>query len=264
MQVTRATAVPAALLAAVLGVAGCTQRAAVSTPPPPAPSRSPSASLSSSPPVSPTVASPSAATPTTTTTGYDATDAARIVSDMTAAVADATSVRYDGTIDQRGTPIAVAMTVGRDAARGTVDFGGGRISLLRAAGVLFLMAPTAVWRAQGVTDAPRLKRIDGKWVRLGPADAARFRVFTDLPYLLSGFEQPGYAVMGPRAVDGVPAVELRDATGTVLTVAGEAPHVPLTVTSAQGKGSLTFTRWNAPFTVTAPPDAVDLSATPAA
>jgi hypothetical protein len=38
-----------------------------------------------------------------------------------------------------------------------------------------------------------------------------------------------------------------------------APHVPLTITNAAAKGSLTFTNWNAPLVVHAPAGAVDLA-----
>jgi hypothetical protein len=151
------------------------------------------------------------------------------------------------------------MKVSRAGATGTVDYREGRVELLRAGDSLYLRTAAPVWRAQGVTDARALKAIAGKWVLLPVADAARFRIFTDVDYLISGFKQPSYAVTGTRVIAGVPAVELRDATGTVLTVASGAPHVPLTITNAAGKGSLTFTNWNAPLAVHAPAGAVDLA-----
>ncbi len=169
-------------------------------------------------------------------------------------------MHYFGSLDQSGTPIDVDMRVSRTGATGTVDFPAGRVELLRARGALYLRAGAAVWTSQGVSDRRALKAVAGNWVLLPAADAARFRVFTDLDYLIAGFKQPSYAVTGTRVVAGVHAVELRDATGTVLTVAAAAPHVPLTITSAAGKGSLTFANWGRRLTVVAPPEPVDLAA----
>jgi len=179
---------------------------------------------------------------------------------MVAAVKKATSVHYFGTLDQGGTPIDVDMKVSRSVATGTVDFPAGRIELLRADGSVYLRAAAAVWRAQGVTSQRSLKAVAGKWVLLPAAEAARFRVFTDIDYLVAGFQQPSYAVTGTRVVGGIKAVDLQDATGTVLTVASTAPHVPLTVTSAAGKGTLTFTNWSRPLRVVSPANPVDLAA----
>jgi hypothetical protein len=222
----------------------------VSTSPTPTVTASPSATTSS--PVTPST-SPSL-------TGYAALGAAQIVRDLTVAVAAASSVHYAGALDQAGNSVKTDITASRDSATGTVDFGTGRIDVLRTQGVLYIRAGAGVWRAQGVTNARALTSIVGKWVKLGAGDAARFRVFTDFQYLMTGFEQPRYAVTGSTPTNGVEAVQLSDATGTVLAVAVAAPHLPLAATSAAGRGSLTFSNWNAPVSVQTPVHWVDLAA----
>ena len=168
-------------------------------------------------------------------------------------------MHYAGILDQGDKPVNVNVTVARTGTIGVVDFGTGRIDLLSVNGVLFIRAGAGVWRAQGVTNARALTSIVGKWVQLGAADAARFRVFTDMDYLLQGFEQPRYAVTGAVTMGAVRGVQLKDGSGTVLTVAVAAPHRPLSVRTAAGLGALTFTNWNEPVVVERPVHFVDLT-----
>jgi hypothetical protein len=247
----RGTAIAACLLVAA---AGCTKPSPATTGAPSAtapssvttsPSEGPSASFSSAPTAS------ASATPT----GYVTTDPAAIVRDMTAAVKAASSVHASGTLDQGGSTVVLDVTYAGADAVGSANFAKSSLELVRAGGALYIRAPRSVWLAQGVKDAA-LPRVVDKWVRLPAADAARFRILTDLQYLLSGFERTAYVVDGTRTVDGVAAVALRDSAGTMLTVRAAAPHVPLTIT---GDGSLSFTRWNRPVAITPPAGALDLA-----
>jgi hypothetical protein len=167
-------------------------------------------------------------------------------------------VHASGTLDQGGSTVVLDVTYAGADAVGSANFAKSSLELVRAGGALYIRAPRSVWLAQGVKDAA-LPRVVDKWVRLPAADAARFRILTDLQYLLSGFERTAYVVDGTRTVDGVAAVALRDSAGTVLTVRAAAPHVPLTITGGAGDGSLTFTRWNRPVAITPPAGALDLA-----
>jgi hypothetical protein len=237
--------------------------APTSAPTSPAPTTSLPVTASSTPATGTATSSvPAAATsspvPSRSVTGYAAADPARIVHDMTAAAHAASSVRVSGSLDQGGSTVVLDVTYAGADAQGSANFAKSSLELVRAGGALYIRAPRAVWLAQGVKEAA-LPRVVGKWVRLPSADAERFRILTDLQYLLANFERTAYVVDGARTVNGVDAVALRDSAGTVLTVEAAAPHVPLTITGGAGDGSLTFTRWNRPVSITAPVGAVNLS-----
>lgn len=174
---------------------------------------------------------------------------------MAASVERATSVRFRGTLAQGDTPVTVDMTTTADKdAKGSVDFGSGKVRLIATGGEVYLKAPAAVWNTQGVK-AAALPAVTDKWVRVPAASAARFRVFTDFKYLLSGFTDTTYTA-GPATGD---TTQLVDAKGTRVTVQTRAPYLPVRVTDADERRALAFDRWNKSPRITAPDNAVDLT-----
>ena len=105
----------------------------------------------------------------------------------------------------------------------------------------------------------------GKWFRAPTtgSEASSFASLSklmDMRQLLDSLLTPTGTVTkaGTGSVAGTPTVVLESSQGS-LDVSARGPAYPLSVRQNAGTGRVTFTEWNAPVTLTAPPGALDFS-----
>jgi hypothetical protein len=163
-------------------------------------------------------------------------------------------------------------------ATGSVGIGGGTIKLLTVGKDIYIQGDAKSFAAiGGGTDLGALGGIAGKWLKLGSADASTFgdfSAFSDLSSFakqfadVSGTVAPG----GKKTINGQDSIGITDnaedpSNSSTIYVAATGGHLPLAVVPAAGAtsstgpttGEIDFLDYNAPVSVVAPTDAIDLS-----
>jgi len=195
--------------------------------------------------------------------GEAAKAAAQVVSDAKAVAITATSVHVFGSGTSAGSPIAVNLyLVAGKGGRGMVTANGVTFQIVRIGDTAYFKGGATFWQHFGGSAAAAL--LEGRWLK-APATSGRFASFTpltDIGRLFDAIIAPTDTLQneGKQNVGGVSVVAIKDATkkGTLYVAATGKPY-PVSI-KKQGSGGITFTSWNAPVMLTAPPHAVDISA----
>lgn len=234
-------ALSAAAFLAVTAVAGCSSS-----------TTSPDASVSASP-------APSAeATPN----GIQKESAEQILKTSRAAAEKASSVNVVIEQDNAGTPVRTDITLSDQGSTGTLGQPDGQTAEV-------VGTPEAVY-IKGSSFAQQLgpevaAKVEGKWIMI-PKDNPVAQSFAGLSsvkdFIGTILATPEKLKKLPvKDIGGVPAVGLDSQQG-VLWIATTGEPLPIEVTAPEGQtGKMTLTEWNAPVTITPPPesDVVDIS-----
>lgn len=197
--------------------------------------------------------------------GIDKLGADAALAKVKAAVADVSSVHVKGTINQSGQPLRLEVSVGSDAAQGTVDVGGGTMDLRLVDGVTYFRGDAKVFAAFGA-NAAQASVAAGRWIKDtgtgGPA--ASFAAFLDRKQLFDNLLTPQGTVStgGSATVNGQKALILIDnsSQGGKLYVASTGAALPLRIArSGDNGGQIDFTDYNADVSVEAPSGAIDIT-----
>lgn len=186
-----------------------------------------------------------------------------IISAAKTAADSANSVHVAGSIVNAGTTIALDMELLRGTGgRGRLSQDGLSFELIEVGGSVYIKGSPAFYSHFAGGAAAQL--LQGKWLK-APANTGSFATLgslTDLRKLLdSTLSSHGTLAKGSTStIEGQEAVGVKDLSrGGTLYVATTGKPFPLQITkSGSGGGKVTFSHWNAPVTVTAPANAVDL------
>jgi hypothetical protein len=187
-----------------------------------------------------------------------------ILSAATAAADSASSVHVTGSIVSAGSPITLDLElVSGKGGRGQISEGGLSFNLIQVDGTAYISGSPAFYSHFGGPAAAQL--LEGKWLK-APASSGNFSTLgslTDLNQLLNtALSDHGALAKGPvTTIDGQQVLSVTDAShGGTLYVATTGKPYPIEI-SKPGKtgGKISFSNWNAPVTLTAPKDAIDLS-----
>ncbi len=187
-----------------------------------------------------------------------------IVSAAKTAADSASSVHVTGSIVNAGSTIALDMELlTGSGGRGKLSQNGLSFELVETGGSVYIKGSPAFY--QHFAGAAAAQLLQGKWLK-APANTGSFATLgslTDLRKLLdSTLSSHGTLAKGATTkVEGQEAVGVKDLSrGGTLYVATSGKPYPLQITKGgSGGGTVTFSHWNAPVTVTAPTNAVDLS-----
>ena len=187
-----------------------------------------------------------------------------IVTSAKNAADSASSVHVTGSIVNSGTTIALDMELLKGTGgRGQLSQNGLSFELVEVGGSVYIKGSPAFYRHFAGGAAAQL--LQGKWLK-APANSGSFATLgslTDLRKLLdSTLANHGTLAKGAtKKIEGQEAVGVKDLSrGGTLYVATTGKSYPLQITKGgSGGGTVTFNHWNAPVTVTAPANAVDLS-----
>lgn len=196
--------------------------------------------------------------------GVAAKSPSEIVSAARAAADSASSVHVNGSIVNAGAPITLDMELltGK-GGRGQLSENGLSFELVEVGGDVYIKGSPAFYRHFAGGAAAQL--LDGKWLK-APAATGSFASLgslTDLRKLLdSTLASHGALAKGATStIEGQQAIGVKDLSrGGVLYVATTGKPYPLQITKGgSGGGKVSFSHWNAPVTLKAPANAVDLS-----
>jgi hypothetical protein len=189
---------------------------------------------------------------------------AQILAAATAAADSASSVHVTGSIVSGGSPITLDLELlAGKGGRGQISENGLSFNLIQVDGTAYISGSPAFYSHFGGPAAAQL--LEGKWLK-APASSGSFSTLgslTDLNQLLdTALSDHGALAKGPTTtIDGQPVLSVTDAShGGTLYVATTGKPYPIEI-SKLGKtgGKISFGAWNAPVTLQAPKNAIDLS-----
>lgn len=188
-----------------------------------------------------------------------------ILSAATAAAEHASSVHVSGSIVSAGSPITLDLELMRSkGGRGQISEGGLSFNLILLDGTAYISGSPAFYSHFAGPAAAQL--LEGKWLK-APASSGTFSSLgslTDLNQLLdTALSDNGALAKGPTTtIDGQQVLSVTDAShGGTLYVATTGKPYPIEISkSGATGGKISFSNWNAPVTLAAPKDAIDLSA----
>ena len=188
--------------------------------------------------------------------------ATQILTQMQKAVTTAKSVHVVGSGKTGGTPIALDLQLASGkGGSGHVEVGGYGFDLVRIGDKLYFKADAKALRhyAGGVV----AQLLADKWfeVPLSSGGFSSFAPFTNLQQLMKQIlTAAGGVEKGDEStIDGEKAIALTDTkNGGTLYVATTGPAYPLELEAGKNNtGSISFTEWDQPVTLTAPKGAID-------
>ena len=186
----------------------------------------------------------------------------QIIAQMKKDVANAKSVHITGTGTSGGTNLSLDLQLERGTGgTGHIEIGGYGFDIVRIDNKLYFKADHAALDHFAGAVVARL--LAGKWfvVPAGSSGFGSVTPFTDLQRLMNQIlTASGRVEKGDESkVDGQPAIVLTDTkNGGTLYVATTGPAYPLQLKPGKSKtGTISFTDWDQPVTLTAPKDALD-------
>jgi len=278
---TRAVARSAAVgvVAVVLLVAGCSssKKNAASTPSP-----SSASSVGASAPVE----SPGSAAPSASISGDPA--AIKLYQQAIASLSSVKSVHLKGEGSEGADTFSIDMQFANGkGATGSIGISGATMKIVAVGDSTYIQADPKAFSALsgGQIPADALQMIAGKWLKFSAADAASSdnplggfgADFSDLKSFAQQFAPTGSISLEPgtKTINGKTAVGIIDAGDSnedqsILYVEKDGDHLPLQIvpgpkasagtgSSGPSTGTINFTDYNKPVTITEPTDAIDIS-----
>ncbi|HEY2536626.1 MAG TPA: hypothetical protein VGI24_06560 [Solirubrobacteraceae bacterium] len=176
----------------------------------------------------------------------------------------ASSVHVSGSLKNNGTPITLNLSlVSGHGGRGQISQGSLSFNLIVVGDTIYLKGSPAFYSHFGGSAAAQL--FQGKWLK-APASGgelgslATLTNFTQL--LAQTLASHGTLVKGSTStVAGTPVIELRDTSnnGSLFVATTGKPYPIQIVKHGSETGHITFTDWDKPVSLSAPPGAIDLS-----
>lgn len=176
----------------------------------------------------------------------------------------ASSVHYQGTLTEQSMKLHVDMDAGAQGGQGTVGIGSGTAAIRALKRNLYFKGDTKFYELVAHAPSAATSLLAGKWLKV-PASNSSFSgisKLTDVHELLSSALTPhgSLSKTGTTTVNGTKVVGLKDnSDGSVLYVSTTGKPYPVELKKPK-QGSISFSKWNQPVHVTAPPHAVDLGA----
>ncbi len=200
----------------------------------------------------------------TPSNGEAAKTPAQIAVDVLAATKDATAVHVSGSGTTGGSPLSLDLhLVAGTGGEGHITLSGLSFDIIRIGSKAYFKGGPAFLKHYGGTVAAQLFK--GKWF-VAPADSGDFASFTpltDLAQLTQAIvSSHGKLAKGAETtINGQPAIAIDDTTqGGTLYVATTGKAYPLELKAGSGNtGTIDFTDWDQPETLTAPKGAIDYS-----
>jgi hypothetical protein len=195
--------------------------------------------------------------PGPTDNGISALTPEEILTRAQTALGAASSYRMKGEVTEDGQTAKVDLQNGGENIKGTIEFGGQTIELLKIGTDLYMKASDDFWKQfipagqQGV-----LTLLSGKYVKVDSTNAS-FSSITESFDASEILKIDGTVTKGsPKDINGKPAIGLvsgKDQSTLYIATVGEP--LPLRIEGPAGQGAIDFTDYGTTFDFTAPPTA---------
>ncbi|MGD9956167.1 MAG: hypothetical protein AB7O74_16395 [Candidatus Nanopelagicales bacterium] len=164
-----------------------------------------------------------------------------------------TSVHMVGTVTQDSGEMKIDLNVEKGGkAVGTIVMAGATLDIIATGTTVYVKGDKAFWDSQAGEGAYDL--IGDKWVSSTSAkDLESFKDFTDFTTAISQMLNPSGTITKTEAstVDGQAAIGIKDGDKGTLWVATTGDPLPISIDGGT-EGSVTFSDWSKPVTITEP------------
>jgi hypothetical protein len=196
--------------------------------------------------------------------GVASKSATDIVNEAKAAADSASSVHVSGSVKSAGSPVTLDLNLASGkGGKGELSQGGFTFKLILVGDTAYISGSSTFYKHLGGTAAVQL--LAGKWLKVpvSTGEFASFSSLTDMRKLIdTTLASHGTLQKGATStVGGQPAIAVTDATkGGTLYVATTGKPYPLQISKGGSEsGTISFGDWNAPVTIEAPANSVNLS-----
>jgi hypothetical protein len=196
--------------------------------------------------------------------GLESKSPQEIVTAARNAAATAATVHISGSIVSEGKPISLNMELVRGkGASGRITLEGLSIDIIELEHAVYIKGSPQFYAHVAGANAAQL--LQGKWLKApsGSGNFSSLTQLTDLNRLLGAAlaEHGPLAHAGTTTIEGTKAVGVKDTSkGGVLYVAATGTPYPLEIQKTSGEGgTIRFSRWNEPVTLTAPAGAINIT-----
>jgi hypothetical protein len=179
------------------------------------------------------------------------------------AAADAAgSAHVSGSIVTGAGPIGLDLSLSSGGGRGQLSLAGLGFELIQTGATVYIKGSSNLYRH--IAGAAAAQLLQGRWLK-APSSAPEFASIASLTNLhglvdATLADHGALTKLASTTVDGQAVVGLRDAAiGETIYVASAGKPYPVQVTrSGSGGGTVHFGSWNAPVSIAAPANAIDL------
>ncbi len=197
------------------------------------------------------------------TNGVESKSPTEIVSAAQKAAEGAKSVRVAGLVSSAGTHLSLDLQIAQGkGAKGRISEGPLSFELIRIGGSVYIKGSASFYEHFAGGEAAKL--LQGRWLQ-APATSGEFATLgslTDMHQLLGTVlgQRGSLAKGGTSTVQGKKVVAVKDTSkGGVLYVATTGKPYPIQISkSGSSGGKVTFEEWNAPVSIAAPANAIDI------
>jgi len=176
----------------------------------------------------------------------------------------AKSVHVSGSLVSGGTPISIDVDlIAGQGGRGKLSQNGLAFELIEVANTVYIKGSSSFYKHIGGSAAAQL--LQGKWLK-APASSSGFASIGQLTNLRQLVDQTltdhgTLSKSGTTTIQGQKVVGVSDKSkGGTLYIAATGKPYPVQISrSGSGTGTITFDRWNAPVTLAAPANAIDIA-----
>jgi hypothetical protein len=196
--------------------------------------------------------------------GVSSKTPAEILAATKAAADGASSVHVAGALRSGGTPITLNLDLlAGHGGRGQISEGALAFELIVVDDTFYIKGSPSFYSHFGGAAAAQL--FQGKWLKAPTTsgELASLASLTDLGKLLDQTLAGHTALVkgASTSIAGQPVIELRDIAkdGSLFVATTGQPYPIEIVKRGSETGHVSFTRWNEPVSLSAPPDAIDLS-----
>ncbi len=189
----------------------------------------------------------------------------RVLADAEAAATSSSSAHVSGSVKSGRTPITLDLSMTRSrGAKGSMSTNGLKFDLVRIGDTLYIRGSDAFYKHFAGSAVAQL--LHGKWLK-APATQGRFQTLAPLTSLGALFAEIGshhgkLANDGKTTYRGAQVVAIRDTSDdSKLYVAATGKPYPVALVGGKKSqtGTISFSDWNKPVSLSAPKGAIDLS-----
>jgi len=196
--------------------------------------------------------------------GISSKGAEEIVKESKAAADAATAVHVSGSLKSGGAPVTLNLSlVAEKGAQGEISQNGASFKLILVGNTAYISGSPSFYRSLGGSAAAQLFK--GKWLKASATSGefASFKQLADMRQLIdTTLAAHGTLVKGATTtVNGQPVIAITDSAkdGTLYVATTGKPYPLQIAKGGSESGTITFSNWNQPATITAPSSSVDLS-----
>jgi hypothetical protein len=209
---------------------------------------------------------------TTTSSGGDngmaSKPATQVLAASVKAADSASSLHVGGNVSSGKNPIGIDLSIAKgNGATGSMTLNGHKVDLVIVGSNGYLKGDGSFWtQFGGAAGATIAQMLQGKWLKF-PVDNAQFHpiiAFSSAKALFDKLKSGADSHLqnnGATTYKGQSVVALDDGSknGTLYVAATGTPYPVALVKMGSGGGTITFSAWNQPVSLTAPTNVLDFS-----